>query len=159
MRKARSEQEQPGGRTGIRVERGQRKASCSLGSPGTGGARGAGWRGVGGGAARASSLQPSSCPQALRPWWAGHGPSVAGQPVVCACGLGEGRLRVSGKCTRTPPRQLPICYEALVTILSLRGALLQFKCAPDREKTISGANNAAQMKNVLIFEAALWQKR
>ena len=150
MRKARSEQEQPGGQSGIRAGRGQRKASCNLGSPGAG---------RGGGHVRASSLQPSSCPQALRSWWAGHGPSVAGQPVVCACELGEGRLRVSGKCTRTPPRQLPICYEALVTILSLRGALLQFKCAPDREKTISGANNAAQMKNVLIFEAALWQKR
>lgn len=78
---------------------------------------------------------------------------------ACACGLGEGQLCVSGKCSCTPPRQLPICYEALVTIPSLRGALLQFKCAPDREKTISGANNAAQMKNVLIFEAALWQKR
>lgn len=78
---------------------------------------------------------------------------------ACACGPGEGQLCVSGKCSCTPPRQLPICYEALVTIPSLRGALLQFKCAPDREKTISGANNAAQMKNVLIFEAALWQKR
>lgn len=66
---------------------------------------------------------------------------------------------VSGKCTWTPPHQLPICYEALVTIWSLWGALLQFKWVSDREKTISGANNAAQMKNVLIFEAALWQKQ
>lgn len=72
---------------------------------------------------------------------------------------GGGGSFVSGKCTWTPPHQLPICYEALVTIWSLWGALLQFKWVSDREKTISGANNAAQMKNVLIFEAALWQKQ
>lgn len=96
---------------------------------------------------------------ARHPWAPGSGGASPARPGSAPAGGGEGRLRVSGKCTRTPPRQLPICYEALVTIPSLRGALPQFKCAPDREKTISGANNAAQMKNVLIFEAALWQKR
>lgn len=108
------------------------------------------------------ALCPAAAPRLSGPrrggWWAPR-PRAACGLRLRAGGLGEGRLGLSGKCTCMPPRQLPICYEAWVTIPSLRGALLQFKCAPDREKTISGANNAAQMKNVLIFEAALWQKR
>lgn len=143
LEKARSEQEQPGGRTGDKGGAWPRKeGQLQPGEPGTGRAPGAG----GGGWEGNERVHPASSPAAV-PRLSGPGGQVMGlaspgQPVVCACGLGGEAPRVSGKCTRTPPRQLPICYEALVTILSLRGALLRIQVRTRQRKTISGANNA-----------------
>lgn len=87
------------------------------------------------------------CVQSARCGWRQRGPRV----WTWACRPHLHVAALSDRCTWTP-HQLPICYETMVTIAHLQGAVLPRSSVSDMKEIISGARKGSPItENISAF--------